>query len=486
MSEGIMKHVHFLSEKNIGDKEEVLSSAVLYRSSPKHERYRTKEDRVFTFKNWPIALHQTPEDLASAGFFYTGTGDRVICYECNLGLKDWEEGDIPIEEHKRWRANCSFLKWLSTEDKKLSKMNKHQSVRYVPYNPRNVKMEILQCAPKQEQQLCFAELKSREILQFIKLCMQLNDTKEKQQINLLLQDVRTERSMLEQQRACSGGALGAASSSRNPAQFSRIRASQSSTSPRHPLSSAHTWLHGRLDFVFKLVAASGGKADVFLIWKRCMTFEDVAKQRIFKGHYFSAEQSESLSPRRVLTTEVSIHHPPHKSHRRAGHNVPRYLRMSCYSCQSPEYTSFVLPDLQAHEGRSRQRQLVPHGPVSQFFLIKFTRLDSSLARPVVIVNTFDQIFEDIHDDVVELATYVEVTYVKGTAAQGRYSEFRDEVKDQEKIMTREREEKKGNKQNKLKRSAAGNQAVLVGSRLIDLVTFPGPASRPYSPCSSSV
>ena len=43
-------------------------------------------------------------------------------------------------------------------------MNKHQSVRYVPYNPRNVKMEILKCAPKQDQQQSFAELKNREIL----------------------------------------------------------------------------------------------------------------------------------------------------------------------------------------------------------------------------------------------------------------------------------------------------------------------------------
>ncbi|KAF4526694.1 hypothetical protein B566_EDAN010124, partial [Ephemera danica] len=43
-------------------------------------------------------------------------------------------------------------------------MNKHQSVRYVPYDPRNVKMEILKCAPKQDPQQTFTELKSREIL----------------------------------------------------------------------------------------------------------------------------------------------------------------------------------------------------------------------------------------------------------------------------------------------------------------------------------
>ncbi|KAF4521607.1 hypothetical protein B566_EDAN001329 [Ephemera danica] len=109
MRGNIMKNINFLCDKTSSEKEEFISSAVFYRSSPKHERFRIKEDRLLSFKQWPIALRQTPEDLASVGFFYTGTGDRVICFECNLGLKDWLEDDIPIEEHRRWGANCSFF-----------------------------------------------------------------------------------------------------------------------------------------------------------------------------------------------------------------------------------------------------------------------------------------------------------------------------------------------------------------------------------------
>lgn len=51
------------------------------------------------------------EDLAQAGFFYTGRSDEVvcICIYCDVILNDWRAGDIPIMEHCKFSRNCVFL-----------------------------------------------------------------------------------------------------------------------------------------------------------------------------------------------------------------------------------------------------------------------------------------------------------------------------------------------------------------------------------------
>jgi len=54
----------------------------------------------------------TKEQLAEAGFRYEGCEDQVRCDYCGGGLKGWKEGDSPLDEHKRYFPNCSFLKPL--------------------------------------------------------------------------------------------------------------------------------------------------------------------------------------------------------------------------------------------------------------------------------------------------------------------------------------------------------------------------------------
>jgi hypothetical protein len=46
-----------------------------------------------------LVLKQRPQELSDAGFYYSGKGDRVCCFSCGGGLKDWEEGDNPWEQH---------------------------------------------------------------------------------------------------------------------------------------------------------------------------------------------------------------------------------------------------------------------------------------------------------------------------------------------------------------------------------------------------
>lgn len=49
------------------------------------------------------------ERLARAGFYSTGTGDRVSCFRCGGGLKGWQPEEDPWEEHAKHYPGCSFL-----------------------------------------------------------------------------------------------------------------------------------------------------------------------------------------------------------------------------------------------------------------------------------------------------------------------------------------------------------------------------------------
>ncbi|XP_064154525.1 baculoviral IAP repeat-containing protein 7 isoform X1 [Anguilla rostrata] len=68
-----------------------------------------EESRLTTFHNWPTGALVQPEVLASAGFFYTGHGDNVKCFYCDGGLRNWEPGDDPWQEHAKWFPRCEFL-----------------------------------------------------------------------------------------------------------------------------------------------------------------------------------------------------------------------------------------------------------------------------------------------------------------------------------------------------------------------------------------
>ncbi|KAM9752315.1 baculoviral IAP repeat-containing protein 7 [Menidia menidia] len=68
-----------------------------------------EDSRLTTFHNWPTDASAQPEALARAGFFYTGHGDNVKCFFCDGGLRNWEPGDDPWQEHAKWFPRCEFL-----------------------------------------------------------------------------------------------------------------------------------------------------------------------------------------------------------------------------------------------------------------------------------------------------------------------------------------------------------------------------------------
>lgn len=86
--------------------------------------YREKssfESRLVTFQEWPIALKQQPQDLAMAGYFYTGRGDRIKCYYCGIEVKDLLPTDDIRQRHAATFDKClNFLQ--QSEDQSRSNL----------------------------------------------------------------------------------------------------------------------------------------------------------------------------------------------------------------------------------------------------------------------------------------------------------------------------------------------------------------------------
>lgn len=78
-------------------------------AGPVHPRYASETARLRSFRDWPRCMKQKPEELAEAGFFYTGQGDKTKCFYCDGGLKDWENDDVPWEQHARWFDRCAYV-----------------------------------------------------------------------------------------------------------------------------------------------------------------------------------------------------------------------------------------------------------------------------------------------------------------------------------------------------------------------------------------
>lgn len=64
--------------------------------------------RLHSFFNWPLQYMKT-EEMARAGFFYTGYRDETSCFHCGLTLSLWLPGDNPHTRHLEGNPSCPFL-----------------------------------------------------------------------------------------------------------------------------------------------------------------------------------------------------------------------------------------------------------------------------------------------------------------------------------------------------------------------------------------
>ncbi|XP_045195698.2 baculoviral IAP repeat-containing protein 3-like [Mercenaria mercenaria] len=76
---------------------------------PKFPQYALVPKRFESFKEWPEHIPVDKEALVEAGLVYTGVGDSVRCFFCGGGLRNWECGDVPMEEHAKWYPKCPHI-----------------------------------------------------------------------------------------------------------------------------------------------------------------------------------------------------------------------------------------------------------------------------------------------------------------------------------------------------------------------------------------
>lgn len=62
-------------------------------------------DNTTTFTD----LELEPNVSAEEDFFFTSEKDKVICYHCGVGLRDWNDKEDPWTCHRKWFSKCTFI-----------------------------------------------------------------------------------------------------------------------------------------------------------------------------------------------------------------------------------------------------------------------------------------------------------------------------------------------------------------------------------------
>ncbi|XP_014400436.1 PREDICTED: E3 ubiquitin-protein ligase XIAP isoform X2 [Myotis brandtii] len=76
-------------------------------NSPRNPAMADYEARIITFGTWMYSVNK--EQLARAGFYALGEGDKVKCFQCGGGLTNWKPSEDPWEEHAKWYPGCKYL-----------------------------------------------------------------------------------------------------------------------------------------------------------------------------------------------------------------------------------------------------------------------------------------------------------------------------------------------------------------------------------------
>jgi len=114
---------------------ERISSDRIDIKRPKFQEYAAEAKRLESYADWSKTIKQRPQILSDAGFFYAGLDDKVCCFNCGGGLKDWGENDEPWEQHAFWFGNCEYLK----SKKGLEFIRQMEKMREVIYKDKKSK-----------------------------------------------------------------------------------------------------------------------------------------------------------------------------------------------------------------------------------------------------------------------------------------------------------------------------------------------------------
>ncbi|MBN3323193.1 BIRC2 protein, partial [Atractosteus spatula] len=91
-------------------------------SSPADIHYDNSSElfRISTYAKFPPNAAVPERSLARAGFYYTGVGDRVQCFRCNVTAENWQLGECPAERHRRLSPTCTFIQSVPSSASLLS------------------------------------------------------------------------------------------------------------------------------------------------------------------------------------------------------------------------------------------------------------------------------------------------------------------------------------------------------------------------------
>ena len=71
---------------------------------------KEERQRLHSFKStWPYEGSMSRQNMAKAGFYYSGISDKVLCPFCKISLDRWEKDDDPLKEHKMHSSPCCFI-----------------------------------------------------------------------------------------------------------------------------------------------------------------------------------------------------------------------------------------------------------------------------------------------------------------------------------------------------------------------------------------
>ena len=99
----------------------------------------------------------TPEALARAGFYFYQAPDKVKCWQCNLGLKDWDEDSNPLIDHAQHASYCEYIFDTFGEEYHGQTRLKHSQIRIPSLDLLNNTTDI-DLQPRTFQQALLSQL----------------------------------------------------------------------------------------------------------------------------------------------------------------------------------------------------------------------------------------------------------------------------------------------------------------------------------------
>jgi len=89
-------------------------------------KFLSLNNRLKSYGPWPPALKQHPEDLAKAGFYYCGVGDRVKCFACDGSFSKWKPEWEPWAIHIKRNPKCPHVVLMKGTIDKILPNTKNQ------------------------------------------------------------------------------------------------------------------------------------------------------------------------------------------------------------------------------------------------------------------------------------------------------------------------------------------------------------------------